>query len=62
MCSILKYVAASEAEMELGVFFNKARIGKIICLTLIELVYLQLPTPMQNDNSTSAGIVINTVK
>ena len=62
VCSIIKHVAATEVEVQLGVSFNKARILKRICLTLIELGYPQPPTPLHNDNSIASGIVTNTVK
>ena len=41
ICSILKHVAASSAEVELGGLFNMSMIQKIICLTLIELGNIQ---------------------
>ena len=62
MCSILKYVAASSEELELGGLFNMSRIQKMICLTLIELGHTQPPKPLHTDNSTAAVIVNNTVK
>ena len=62
VCSIIKHVEATEAEVQLGVSFNKARIVKRICLTLIELGYPQPPTPLHNDNSIAPGIVKNTSK
>ena len=62
MCSILKHVAASSEEVELGGLFNMSRIRKMICLTLIELGHTQPPTTLHTENSTPAVIVNNTFK
>eukprot|EP00804_Cyclotella_cryptica_P011478 CCRYP_016405-RA/>CCRYP_016405-RA protein AED:0.32 eAED:0.32 QI:0/0/0/1/0/0/3/0/516 len=59
---ILKYVAASAAEAELGALFVNAKEGRIIRLILHELGHPRPPTPIQCDNSTAAGIANNTVK
>jgi hypothetical protein len=60
-CTILKLVAASAAEAELGVFLN-AQEAKVLCLTLDKLGHPQLPTPIHVNNTTTVGIVNNTIK
>lgn len=62
LCSILKHVAASAAEAELGALFTNARQGKIMRLALEEMGHPQPPTPIHTDNSTAAGISNSTVK
>ena len=62
LCTILKFVAASAAESELGATFFNAKEAKIIRLTLEELGHPQPPTPMHCNNATAAGITNNTVK
>mgnify|MGYP003316164995 FL=1 len=61
-CAILKSVAASAAEAELGALFLNAQEARIIRLTLAELGHPQPPTPIHIDNSTCVGIVNNTIK
>lgn len=58
----MKFVAASAAEAELGALFLNAKQARIIRLTLDELGHPQPPTPIHVDNSTTVGIVNNTVK
>jgi hypothetical protein len=60
--TILKFVAASAAEAELGALFVNVKEGRVIRLTLEELGHPQPPTPIHCDNSTAAGIANNTVK
>ena len=62
LCTILKFVAASAAESELGAIFLNAKEAKIIRLALEELSHPQPPTPMHCDNAASAGIANNTMK
>ena len=62
ICSILKFVASSAAEAELGALFLNAKEARIMRLTLHELGHPQPPTPIHVDNSTTVGIVNNTVK
>jgi len=62
LCTILKFVAASAAEAELGALFLNAKEAKVMRLTLEELGHPQPPTPIHIDNSTTVGIVNNTVK
>jgi hypothetical protein len=61
-CTILKLVAASAAEAELGALFLNAQEAKVICFVLEELGHPQLPTPIHVDNTTTVGIVNNTIK
>jgi hypothetical protein len=61
-CTILKLVAASAAEAELGALFLNAQEAKVLQLTLLELSHPQPPTAIHIDNTTSVGIVNNTIK
>ena len=61
-CSILKLVAASTAEAELGALFLNAQEAKVIRLILHKLGHPQPPTPIHVDNTTAVGIVNNTIK
>ena len=61
-CTILKCVAASAAEAELGALFLNAMEAKILRLTLAELGHEQPPTPIHVDNTTAVGIVNSTIK
>jgi hypothetical protein len=62
LCTLLKFVASSAAEAELGALFLNAKQAKIMRLTLEELGHPQPPTPIHINNSTTVGIVNNTVK
>ena len=62
LCTILRFVAASAAEAELGALFLNAKEAKVMRLTLEELGHPQPPTPIHVDNSTTVGIVNNTIK
>ena len=59
---ILKHVAASAAEAELGGTFVNAQRAKVMRLTLEELGHPQPPTPISIDNTTAVGICNNTIK
>jgi hypothetical protein len=61
-CTILKLVAASTAEAELGALFLNAQEDKVIQLVLKELGHPQPPTPIHIENTTTVGIVNNTIK
>jgi hypothetical protein len=61
-CTIIKLVAASVAEAELGAIFLNAQEAKVIRLVLEELGHPQPPTPIHIDNTTTAGIVNNSIK
>jgi hypothetical protein len=62
LCAIMKFVAASAAEAELGALFLNIREGRIFRLILEELGHPQPPTPIHCDNETAVGIVNGTVK
>ena len=61
-CAILKLVAASAAEAELGALFLNTKEARVIRLILSELDHPQPPTPIHIDNTTTVGIVNNTIK
>jgi hypothetical protein len=61
-CAILKLVAASAAEAELGALFLNAQEAKVVRLILHELGHPQPPTPIHIDNTTTVGIVNSTIK
>jgi hypothetical protein len=61
-CTILKLVAALAAEAELGALLLNAQEAKIMRLILTELGHPQPPTPIHIDNTTTVGILNNTVK
>ena len=61
-CAILKLVAASAAEPELGALFLNAREAKILRITLHKLGHPQPPAPICVDNTTEVGIVNNKIK
>ena len=62
LCQILKFVAASAAEAELGALYLNVKQGRIIRLALEEMGHPQPPTPINCDNLTTTGIVNGTVK
>ena len=62
ICTILRNVATSAAEAELGALFHNAKEGKVLRLILTELEHPQPPTPIHIDNTTVVGIVNNTIK
>ena len=62
VCTVLRLVAASAAEAELGALFHNAQEGKILRLTLEEMGHPQPPIPIHIDNTTTVGIVNNTIK
>ena len=61
-CKILKLVASSAAEAELGALFVNTKEARILRLTLQELDHPQTQTPIHVDNTTVIGIVNNMVK
>lgn len=62
ICEILKFVAASAAEAELGALFLNTREAKVMRFTLHKLGHPQPPTPIHVDNMTVIGIIYNTIK
>jgi hypothetical protein len=61
-CTILKHVAASATEAELGALFLNAQEAKVIRLVVEKLGHPQLPTPIHINNTTTVGMVNNTIK
>jgi hypothetical protein len=61
-CTILKFVATLAAEAELGALFLNAQEAKVLRLTLLELGHTQPPTPIHIDNTTTIGIINNTIE
>ena len=63
-CAILKIVAASAAETELGALFVNVKEARVIRLILSELGYphLQLPILIHTDNAMTVRIVNSTTK
>ena len=61
-CKILKLVASSAAEAELGALFVNTKEARILCLTLQELSRPQPQTPIHIDNTTAIGIMNITIK
>ena len=61
-CAILKLVAASAAEAELGALFLNTQEARIMRLILTNMGHPKPPTPAHVDNSTCIGIVNNTIK
>jgi hypothetical protein len=59
---ILKLVAASAAEAELGALFLNAQEAKVIQFVLEELGHPQAPTPIHINNTTAVSIVNKTIK
>ena len=58
LCSVLKHVAASAAEAELGGLFTNARIGLIMRLTLHEMGHPQPPTTLYTYNTTGRYLTL----
>ena len=61
-CTILKLVAAFAAEAELGALFLNAQEAKVLQFVLKELGHPQPPIPIHINNTTTVGIVNNTIK
>ena len=61
-CTVLKLVAASAAEAELGELFLNAQEVKMTRLALQEMGHSQPPTPMHCDNAAATGTANGTVK
>ena len=60
--NVLKLVAASAAESELGALFKNMQRGVILRLKLQEMGHPQPPTDVWVDNTTTHGIANSTVK
>jgi hypothetical protein len=55
-------MVASAAESEVGACFHNAQSGAPLRVTLTELGHTQPPTPLRTDNSTTFGILNETIK
>ena len=62
LCTVLKFIASSAAEVELGALFLNIKEGRVLILTLAEMGHPQPPTPIHCDNATAVGIANKTVK
>jgi hypothetical protein len=62
VASVIKNVVASAAESEVPVCFHNAQSGSPLRITLTELGHTQPPTPLRTDNSTTFGILNETIK
>ena len=61
-CGILKLVAVSVVEAELGALFLNVQEARILQLILYEMGHPQPQTSVHVDNTTCVGIVNNTTK
>jgi hypothetical protein len=59
---ILRHVASSAAEAEVGGLFVNLKEALVLRQTLHDMGYPQPTTPIQTDNSTAAGLANNTIK
>jgi hypothetical protein len=55
-------VVASAVESEVGACFHNAKIGAQLRVTLTEVGHFQSPTPLRTENSTTFGILNETIK
>ena len=62
LCTVLKFVASSAAEAELGTLFLNIKEGRVLRLALAEMGHPQPPTPIHCDNATAVGTANETVK
>eukprot|EP00957_Ditylum_brightwellii_P142159 10830836-Ditylum_brightwellii.AAC.1 len=62
VCKVIRNVMVSAAETEIGALFSNTQKGEEMRTALQEMGHLQPPTPVMTDNSTSCGIINNTVK
>jgi hypothetical protein len=62
VASVIKNVVTSAAKSEVGACFHNAQSGAPLRVTLTELGHTQPPTPLRTDNSTTFGILNETIK
>ena len=62
LCTVLKFIASSAAEAELGALFLNIKEGRVLRLALKDMGHPQLPTLIHCDNATAVGIASKTVK
>ena len=61
-CALLKIVAASAADTELGALFVNTKEGQVIGPMLAKIDHPQLLIPMHINHTTDVGIVKKTIK
>ena len=61
LAEIIKFVISSASEAELGAMFITAQEIVVMRQTLQEIKWLQSKSPIQTDNSATAGVVNNTI-
>ncbi len=61
-CTILKLFSTSTTKAELGALFPNAQEAKVLWLILNKLGHPQPPTPIHINNTTTVGILNNTIK
>jgi hypothetical protein len=59
---ILKHIASSATEAEVGALFVNTKEGEIVRTTLSEMGFPQPATPVTTDNSTANGIMNDTIR
>ena len=62
LCTVLKFVASSATEAELGALFLNIKQRRVLRLTLAEMGHTQPPTPIHCDNAKAVGLANETVK
>ena len=62
LSTVLKFIASSVAEAELGALILNIKEGRVLWLTLADMGHPQPPTPIHCDNATAVGISNETVK
>ena len=62
LCTVLKFIASSAAEEELGALLKNIKEGRVLRLTLAEIRHPHPPTPIHCDNATVVGMANENVK
>jgi len=62
IAQIIKAVMSSAAEAELGALYINAREAVPMRVTLWEMGHPQPPTPIQTDNTTALGVIMNNIQ
>ena len=62
MAKIIKFVMSSAAEAKLGALYINCRAAVPVRHLIEEMGHKQPPTPMQTDNSTALGVVLNRIQ
>ena len=61
IAEIINFVMSSSTESELAAMFLATKKMVTLRQTLVEICWLQPPSPLQTENSTAAGITNNTI-